>query len=189
MSDRLDREQVLFHSLKHHCQALVTFIQQGIARPLPENLPVIKTMGASQFDMYTGFLSVEDIEAEVVEMLHLQLHDTREKYRGWLDAHGGYRTVILSDSSDWTLRFAERFDFVHIHPSRYSPYTVRIKANAMKTVMIYLLSQGWQKAVPDFDMLNRLRGEYLSLSPVLAGGNNDELFKVYRLIVSGLRGR
>ena len=182
----IDPQQVLFHPLKHHLHAIVDFIKTGSEQSFANNLKQVKTMGASQFDLYTGKLAVANIAAETATQLHEAGIATEQQYQDWLTANGGYRAILLSDGSEWTLRHVTKEAFVHIHPARYALHTLRIKANAMKTVCCYLLLQGWNDEAPDIIVLNQTRTQYLDLSPVAVRNGNDELMKVYMLLRNGL---
>lgn len=88
---------------------------------------------------------------------------------------------MLSDKSVWTLRFVDKNNFVHIHPSRYSPNTIRIKANILKTVLCVLLFQDNLKIMPDIQLINKCRIEYLALSPLRVNNIHYELEKGFNL--------
>lgn len=182
--EQLTSAHILLHALKHHHRTMADFIAHHRGRSLINSLPFIKTLGASQFDLYTGQLSVDAIKTEVADLLIRAERSTRAAYQDWIADNEGYRTITLSDGSDWTLRFIDKPDFIHIHPSRYSMHTIRIKANAMKSVFCYLLTEEMTPLV-NVTKLNQLRTQYLQLSPVSAE-NNEEIRKVYRLLAYGM---
>jgi hypothetical protein len=177
---------VLFHPLKHHLPTIAGFIQTGAQRSLTDSLKQLKTIGASQFDLYMGQLAAADIAVETVEQLKTIGLVTEQQYHEWTAGNNGYRTIFLSDGSEWTLRYLPQPAYVHIHPSRYALYTMRIKANAMKTVCCYLLLRGWQDPRPDIGVLNEIRTRHLGLSPVSLQNGNDEIMKVYGLLRAAL---
>jgi hypothetical protein len=177
---------ILFHPLKHHLHTITAFIKAGSQRSLDDSLKQIKTMGASQFDLYTGALTVENIAGETAALLHEAGIYSEQQYHDWITGSGGYRTVFLSDGSEWTLRYLPQPAFVHVHPSRYALYTIRVKANAMKTVCCYLLLQGWHESLPDMTVLNQFRTGLLELSPVNLQNANEEIIKVYALLKNEL---
>ena len=143
-------------------------------------------MGASRFDLYTGALSVEAITAGTAAQLNASGVISERNYRDWISENSGYQVIRLSDGSEWTLRYVNKPAFVHLHPSRYALHTVRIKANAMKTVCCYFLLQGWHEAAPDREMLNNIRTTWLHLSPISLRDGNEEIIKVYTLVRNGL---
>lgn len=184
----LTASHILLHALKHHYASVLDFIVQHRNRPLYTLLPQVKSLGASQFDMYTGALPVADLKAAIIAWLAQHGHADARSYYQWITAGKGHRTIVLPDESAWTLRFVQREDFVHVHPARYSPFTIRIKANAMKTAVLYLLAVEQYQRV-EIPEMNNLRKTWLDLSPLPVSGMPDELAKVFSLLVSGLTDR
>jgi hypothetical protein len=75
-----------------------------------------------------------------------------------------FRIISLSDRSQWTLKFHDNPQrFVHIFPARNSQHTFRVKANTLKSALIYLIIIG--KDLVTGDDLNNVRS-LLGLSPV-----------------------
>jgi hypothetical protein len=61
----------------------------------------------------------------------------------------------------------ERDRYVHVHPGRWSPATLRVRANVLKTAVMVLAYVGVRGGDPlDRALVNRVRGEYLGLAPV-----------------------
>ncbi|NIG56459.1 hypothetical protein [Chitinophaga sp. Cy-1792] len=176
--------QILFHHLKHHLFSVRHFIQSSL--PTDNKLHTIKTFGGSQFDIYTGPLQTETITQEVLHYLIRQDLSNRDAFENWVNTNGGFRTITLSDNSSWTLRIQPAIadaaaPFVHLHPSRYSPNTLRIKANAMKSIVVYYLL-ATDTTILNFTVLNVLREKHLDLSPIDPAGNTEELQKVFALL-------
>ena len=85
-------------------------------------------------DLYFGNYSIEEISKQI--LMHLQenkIYSLRD-YQNWLGKDDKYYQLVeLKDKSIWTLRLGEtREKYVHIHPGRYSPHTVRVKAATLK---------------------------------------------------------
>lgn len=179
-------EQVLLHALKHHLPTLADFVREAYTQAAEQFMPAIKTLGASQFDLYTGAMSVQDIISHSLLQLRQEGICTRQTYGHWIDAHNGYATLSLPDGSGWTLRYIDHERFVHLHPSRYALHTTRIKANAMKTICCYMLTYGWQAAAPHITQLNEVRDSLLHLSPLKLLAADEEMMKVYRLLREAL---
>lgn len=184
--EQLNPEHIILHALKHHLQTVLDFISSNKGTSLTALLPFIKTMGASQFDLYTGHLSTDTIKKKVTDQLLRTGHCTQQAYREWIAGNHGYRTLVLSDKSGWTLRFIDKPAFIHVHPSRYSVHTIRVKANAIKSVLCYLIAEEVTQVV-DVTKLNQLRTQYLQLSPVSAIENKEEISKVYRLLTLSMK--
>lgn len=167
-------EPVLFNLIKHHLGYIRDFIDNPVAFTLPGSLPAplkgillqrLKHIGTTVMDVYTGKLSVRDICEEITEHLRLVNLLDFEKYSVWTGRNPeNYRTITLSDESEWTMKFHNEHNrYVHIFPARNSRYTFRVKGNTLKTALIYLILIG--KDMITGEDLNRVR-PYLGLSPV-----------------------
>jgi hypothetical protein len=181
----LTKANICFHSLKHYLPAVVSFIKSNDGNATTA-MAQLKTLGASQFDLYTGTLRLEEIWQQTVNWLHQQQYFTEAAYARACSEHGGYKVFNLSDASGWTLRYLPRPDFIHLHPSRHVPHTQRIKANTMKTACAGMLYAGWQNELPDIALLNQLRVNFLDLPPLAATADLAALQKIYGLLRQGL---
>lgn len=163
---------VLFNCWKHH----LGFICQQIKNAKPANeqdfadfCVQLKTMGSSLSDLYTGNLNPESISQQVLTQLNNTGKGTHGEYTLWLKKQkGNFREIQLSDMSRWTLLLGDNHEYyVHIHPSRYSANTTRIKTNLLRTAVALLV---WEKSLGDNDLLpetiNNIRADFLNLSPV-----------------------
>ena len=171
---------ILFHSFKHHYLSCFEWVMKNNNKWDNEVDLMLKSLGSSQLDMYTGGLTVNDIKKEIYSFLNKADLIAKENYAHWIN--NGYRELILSDGSTWTLRFLEREEYVHIHPSRYSAHTLRIKANVLKTVLCTLLFvEDWQKI--DAARINEYRINMLNLSPIDVEKEHSEITKVIKLFI------
>lgn len=60
---------------------------------------------------------------------------TLKAFKQWLSPYA-YRKVALSDGSWWIIKAGNDPErFIHIHPAKYSPATVRIRAATLKTLV------------------------------------------------------
>ena len=123
---------ILFHHFKHHLGYIKTWMSDNTGNSSPETITTIKTLGGSQLDMYCGHLSVDCILEEVSVYLHGEGINDIIEYNQWID--NDFKLCTLSDSSCFTLRFINHEKFVHIHPARHAPHTLRIKANALRAL-------------------------------------------------------
>ncbi|MCD8177431.1 MAG: hypothetical protein LUE98_08410 [Tannerellaceae bacterium] len=175
---------ILFHDFKHHLMSGVEWIrtqQQGNGQMQNQLL----TIGSAQLDYYKGGLHVSRIKEEVWQFLSANDLAEKENYKVWLDTNRGYREITLSDNSRWTLRMVEKENYIHIHPSRQSPHTLRIKANTLKTVLCTLALT--KEYCRDIELINRYRKEYLNLSPIKIGANHTELENTFNLFLQKLK--
>ena len=168
---------VLFHPLKHHLGYIREFVGQSAAASEAELIAALRTIGSSQLDFYLGQLSPGQLAAQVLRQLQERQVLEPAAYRHYLrQAASDYRLLSLSDGSTWVLRWGlEQERHVHLHPARYARHTIRVKANALKTAValaIHLQQHQQQSINPA--LINRLRQEWLGLSPVKASDDAEE---------------
>ncbi|SEW53576.1 hypothetical protein [Chitinophaga arvensicola] len=143
-------------------------------------------LGGSQMDMYAGQLDVAAIFDEIRTQLKTAGVGTRAAYEAYLLQGGGYATMALSDTSVWVLRLAaDKPDYIHLHPGRYSPHTFRVKASALKTALAYLAASrnGGLKG-PLLEDLNALRAG-LRLSPLRSVSESGHILEIMSLLDCG----
>lgn len=141
-------------------------------------------IGESQMDLYFGNYSVEEISKQL--LVHLQENKifSSHDYQNWLGNEGKhYQLVELKDRSIWTLRLSESSErYVHIHPGRYSPHTVRVKAATLKTV-IMILALGKLKGITavNIETVNGVRKKYLNEPPLKSISKASALVRLLAL--------
>lgn len=169
---------ITFNPLKHHLKE----IQKFIATP-PNNLTeVLKTLGSSQPDLYTGRLSIKEIKKEIIEQLTASQIIDKELFISWIEKAGGYRKLILSDGSKWILRISDNKEqFVHIHPGRYSLYSVRVKSGALKTAIYYLINFKSATNTISTQQINEIRIE-VGISPIKNSRDCCHISKLIKII-------
>jgi len=105
----------------------------------------------------------------VLEFLHRKKTFSYKQYQDWLSKEGEeYQLVELKDKSIWTLRLGDDIKrYVHIHPGRYSPHTVRVKAITLKTAIFALCSEriGEIRTI-ETQTVNQIRKKYLGEPPL-----------------------
>ncbi len=135
---------------------------------MPEVAARLTTLGNSQMDVYTGALLPAAIAEGVAGYLSEYHLLEPGAYAGWLQTAGGYRLVTLSDQSEWVLRWGEvPGSYAHIHPARYSPFSIRVKASTLKTAIVVCI---WHRLSPHeqphLTEINQLRRAWLQLPPM-----------------------
>ena len=126
-------------------------------------------IGESQMDLYFGEYSPVKISEQILDCLHRNKIYSPDLYKDWLSKDGkDYQLVELRDKSIWTLRLGDDAErYVHIHPGRYSPNTVRVKATTLKTA-IFLLCFEQLGEIKSFETetVNNIRKKYLDEPPL-----------------------
>lgn len=162
-------EPILFNPLKHYLPFIRDYVNSrsfSINDPSLKDLTrELKHIGTCVMDIYTGGLTQKIIFTEILE--HLKLNGLTEKnaYMEWAGSDfNDYRIISLSDSSQWTLKYYDHESrFVHIFPARSSPHSFRIKANTLKSAVLYIIVIGRDYITEDD--LNAARA-LAGLSPV-----------------------
>lgn len=192
-------ELICFHDFKHHLQTDVSWLIENESKWSDDVDSQLKSIGDSVFDYYTGILSPEQIKTEI--FAYLQNHDLLEKkaYDNWVRDGDGYREVMISDGSTWILRVINKQSYIHIHPGRRSKYTMRVKANTLKTVLCALLFEDIDLFKFDLNLINIYRDNYLDLSRIRVlnrsrvltrceddGNNVNEMKNIFKLVIDRL---
>lgn len=165
-------DPVLLNCWKHHAGFIKLKIldYRGLGKfnsaSFRENLLRI---GDSLMDLYLGELSPDEISVMIKDSFAKQDIIDRDKFIFWLNQEGkDYRKVHLNDNSIWTLRLGERPEkYIHIHPSRYSPHTIRVRAITLKTAILYLILNNTGLNLEDNVLfVNKIRRDYLNQPPL-----------------------
>lgn len=162
-------EPVIFNPLKHYLAFIKSYIEtKAEAERYPGSSDFIKELkhlGTCVMDVYHGDLLPEKIFSEITGFLETKGCLQREEYMKWAGrSWKSFRIITLSDGSQWTLKYNDNaVRYVHIFPARMSPYTFRVKANTIKSAVLYLVLIG--KDFISDDDLNKTRA-LAGLSPV-----------------------
>jgi hypothetical protein len=163
---------ILLNAHKHHAGFLRERIQHAVAagpsglQPLAEELVVV---GTRLMDLYHGPFAPREIADKVLAELRTTGRESPEAFRTWVEDAGGYRTIdFMEDASRWVLRFGEEEGrFVHVHPARGSPFTMRVRANVLVTAVMALAFARIHGGDPlGRKVVNAIRRDYLGLEPL-----------------------
>jgi hypothetical protein len=162
---------VLFNTYKHHAGALrarIASLPSAGPGALADLAGRIAVIGSGLMDLYTGSLSPRSIAAHILGGLRSGGRLEWDAYRTWLDGQGGYAVVTLPDESRWVLRLGDEQDrYVHIHPGRWSPASLRVRANVLKSACLVLAHVRLFGGDPmDRALINAVRKEHLGLAPL-----------------------
>ncbi len=160
---------ILFNPLKHHLGYIKEFIDinAGI-NDIPDNQAIVrelKHIGGSVMDVYSGELSYDEIGAELLAYIKKQKLNEIRKFHEWTgDEPNDLKTIALSDGSSWVMKYYDHEKrFVHSFPARFSPFSFRIKANTLKSAILFQIFIG--KDFISEESLNTARA-IAGLSPV-----------------------
>lgn len=173
---------IAFNCWKHHLGFVKGFLQNqtNYSKSEPFIREVIQFIGTSQFDFYIGNQTPMGIVNEIVSILEKENVLVLSDYSNWLSKEGAdYRCVFISDGSNWTLRLGQGDRYVHIHPSRHSKKTVRVKSSSLKSVYAFLFHYGISDAEISIEKINFVRNRLAKL-PTLKP--NSPLAAITRII-------
>ena len=181
---------MLMNCWKHHAGIIRQRVDDAVAggadavAALPDRTLQI---GAALMDLYLGALSPDGIADEVNTQLAAQGVSEVPAFRGWLDGTGGYATLDLSDTSKWVLRESPVDGrHVHIHPARYSPHSVRVRAAVLRSAIVTLAFARLNGRDPlDTATVNEARTTLLAMSPVKAVSPEEGLGELLTRLLDG----
>jgi len=163
---------VMFNGWKHHLGFLAGEVHKWAGKPeqmFPLFVAKTKTLGESQFDMYTGELTPDEISHDIINtLLGFRAYEKDDFFR-WIDSSNQlFWQITVSDGSEWILRKNEDHEsaYIHLHPARHSRLTRRIKGNHLRTALSTLILASMRKEKPGMPLLNEVRQNYLGLSRV-----------------------
>lgn len=170
-------EPFCFNLLKHHLGYLHAFAAKHILmerRSLPEAASELVELGHLLTDVYTGALSPGQICTQIRRRLESEQHFPEASYLKWIDeSTGRYRLVEIADNSVWTLLYSSNTkQYLHIHPARRSPHSIRVRSIALKVALLLFISGCIPQ--PKEELLveaNHLRVHFFGESPI--GKNSD----------------
>jgi len=162
-------EPLLFNPLKHYLPFIKEFVTNRIMKindpDLNDLIRDLRHLGNCVMDIYNGELTMDSIFSEIGDFLRNNHLQELNVYKIWTGTRfNDYRIISLSDSSRWTLKFhLNNSRYAHLFPARSSPHSFRIKANTIKSAILYIILIG--KDYVSEDDLNTTRA-LAGLSPV-----------------------
>lgn len=139
-------EPFQFNPLKHHLAFIRDFTVDAIEeKAAPHEIgKLIRHIGSSVMDIYTGKLTTGQIILETGHLLNSMNLTEPEKLSEWTGTGiSDFRTIELSDKSLWTIKYHKSGGrYIHIFPARNGPYTIRVKANTLKSAILYIILAG-----------------------------------------------
>ncbi|MEJ2505980.1 MAG: hypothetical protein P8Y81_06935 [Ignavibacteriaceae bacterium] len=145
---------------------------------------ILLTIGESQMDIYLGKLTSTQIAKGITETLKKNFKFKLNNYSKWLsEEKKDYKLLTISDKSVWTLRLGKDQErYIHIHPGRCSPLTIRVKSSTLKT---YILSEVFsidkETKQDELMYINKLRVGFLNLPPLKSISSSKGLLRLRNL--------
>ncbi len=179
-------EPVKLNCWKHHAGFIRLKIREYQHNPEAHLISLrseILLIGESLMDLYLGELTPNEIVDSIITCCRKQKILSKTEFQFWLKAEGNdFRTIELKDKSNWTLRLGDKKErYIHIHPSRYSPYTIRVRSASLKSAILFLILE---KPASQNTLLsvNRIRKDYLNLPPLKNLSSGSALFNLIDIL-------
>ena len=171
---------------KHHAGFIKEQIQLIAHKKISEPglKKILLTIGESQMDIYLGKLTSTQIAKGITETLKKNFKFKLNNYSKWLsEEKKDYKLLTISDKSVWTLRLGKDQErYIHIHPGRCSPLTIRVKSSTLKT---YILSEVFsidkETKQDELMYINKLRVGFLNLPPLKSISSSKGLLRLRNL--------
>ena len=144
-------------------------------------------IGDTLTDLYIGSLTISQIISEIKSELSRKQYLTLSEYTEWInETQKKYRTISISDGSFWVLRInKDKNKYIHIHPGKYSPFTIRVKSRTLKTAILFtVFSRQRRDDSIDISQINEIRLRYLNLPPVKSLSSSGGLGRMISLFKS-----
>lgn len=176
-------EPITFNPLKHHLNFIKHKIKVWHKLEGMEVEKELLTIGNNLLDLYTGELNVMEICKEIQKYFTKNHVSNQDEFIRWLKPYE-YKKIMLSDKSVWIIKQGDNPErFIHIHPGKNSVHTVRMRATTLKTAIAIKFNRRIQNNNAPLNLaeVNRVRIEYLSLSPVKHLQPHKGISKVWQL--------
>lgn len=146
---------VRFNPFKHH-RNYILGILKGVS---PEVIiRLLDPICNNYIDIYTGTMRPEAIGSEVISILKINRTFLPDDFISWVTSGNGYRLARLKDQSAWIVRKSDETErYIHIHPARTSPFTIRFKGSTLKTVYQLKISYAGLQENLSLEKVNQVR--------------------------------
>jgi len=167
---------VLFNPFKHHRNYIFGVIKEITPEVIRSLLDQVCN---NYIDIYTGEMTPEEIGSSVVAILKSNQLSQVDAFTRWLGSPDGYRTIRLDDLSEWIVRKSDDVKhFIHLHPARSGPLTIRFKGSTLKTVYLFKATLSDIRETPSLENVNLIRNQ-IGLSPVKRLERNKGILKCF----------
>jgi hypothetical protein len=161
---------VRFNPIKHHRNYILGILESISPEVI---ISLLDPICNNYVDIYTGAMTPEAIGDEVVSILKSNKAFQEVDFNRWVATKNGYRQIKLADQSEWIVRKGnETARYVHIHPARNCPFTIRFKGSTLKTAYLLKTSFTDSREIISLEKVNRIRIK-IGLSPVKKLGSNS----------------
>ena len=167
---------VRFNPFKHHRNYILSILEEVT----PERLTgLLDPVCNNYIDIYTGEMTPEVIGSSVIAILKSNQVCYVDAFTRWLGSSSGYRQITMEDQSEWIVRKSNESErYIHLHPARSGPLTIRFKGSTLKTVYLLRTSLKDYGEIPSLENVNLVRNP-IGLSPVKKLERNKGILKCF----------
>lgn len=154
---------IRFNVFKHHRNYILETLK-GVSSELIFDL--LDPICNNYIDIYTGIMTPETIGNGVISILKSKGVLLKDDFIHWVVTNKGYQQIKLDDQSIWVVRKSNESDrYIHIHPARTGPLSIRFKGSTLKTA--YKLKTSFEGHIETISMENvNLIRKQIGLSPI-----------------------
>ncbi len=167
---------IRFNPFKHHRNYILGVLQGSSPEVI---IDLLDPLCNNYIDIYTGLFTPAIIGRGVISFLKSKNAFKTEDFFRWVITKNGYRQIKLEDQSEWIIRKSSEYErYIHIHPARTGPLTVRFKGSTLKT--IYKLKTSSEGLIDKMTVenVNRIRMQ-IGLSPIKKLERNKGIINCY----------
>ena len=159
---------VTFNPHKHHFGFLMEQIEIWRKLEWETVEKELFLIGSNLLDLYLGELTAEQVCTECIEYFSEKEITGPVEFDKWLKPME-FRKIELPDQSLWVIKKGINNErYIHIHPAKNSPFSIRVKGTTLKTVLALLIhrKKGTGDTPGNLERVNQIRVNYLKLSPI-----------------------
>lgn len=178
-------QPITFNPHKHHLEFLKQQIENWKNLPWSEIEIELLIIGTNLIDLYCGKLSIEEICRQCLHFAEKEGLSSAEKLKNWL-GQKEFCKINLSDNSEWIIKQGlDSARFLHIHPAKYSSFTIRVRGTTLKTVVALKIITDNKKQTPLLlQLVNQVRIEKLGFSPIKTLEKGKGISRIWSLFNS-----
>lgn len=154
---------VRFNAFKHHRNYILAVLKSASPEWIANQLDPICN---NYIDIYCGTMTPEAIGHAVIDNLKSNKVLRWDDFTPWIESKNGYQHIKLEDQSEWVVRKSNEDDrYIHLHPARTGPLSMRFKGSTLKTVYLLKINHSSVQDVLSVERVNRIRSQ-IGLSPI-----------------------
>lgn len=178
---------IQFSPYKHHFYFLLNELSEWHPDNQAEWQAALLLIGNNLFDFYLGELSPAEIANSCIDYFIKRNINNIESFYNWLGQRE-WKKISLPDESEWLTKKGNQPErYIHIHPAKFSRYTIRVRATTLKTVLVLYIHKIplSNETAKNLQNVNHIRSSVLNLSPIKSLNDPDSgILKLWQLFAN-----